>query len=133
MKQIAIGSMEWLMLMRDGAFSNRPPVPWEPPPKYVPRKYQHSEPTVRKKHMVRAAYVGKQCPYCKRTMRYDLFGQAPTLDHIHPRSKGGRKVVVACWTCNGIKGDMLYDEWIAFMVANPGWWTRSKSKRASRI
>jgi 5-methylcytosine-specific restriction endonuclease McrA len=124
MKQIVPGSIEWLMLARDGAFSNRPPVPWEPPPKRVPKKYLRDCPPARQKRSARAAYVHKPCPYCKRTMSYKLPGQQPTLDHVHPKSKGGKKVIVACWTCNGIKGDMLYDEWIAFMAANPEWWAR---------
>lgn len=48
----------------------------------------------------------------------------PTADHVHPRSKGGQRVVWACWICNNIKGDMLLPAWEAYMAANPRWWER---------
>ena len=54
----------------------------------------------------------------------------PTRDHAHPRSKGGRLIVIACWTCNHMKGDMTMEEWEAFMALHPRWWNGvSKRKR----
>jgi hypothetical protein len=50
----------------------------------------------------------------------------PTNDHVHPESKGGREIVVACIQCNMIKADMLPDQWEAFMVATPEWWKLNK-------
>jgi 5-methylcytosine-specific restriction endonuclease McrA len=44
---------------------------------------------------------GGRCVYCR--------GAAETIDHVHPRSKGGRhaweNVVAACARCNHLKGD----------------------------
>lgn len=57
----------------------------------------------------------------------------PTHDHIVPVSRGGRAVIVACIQCNGIKADMLPEQWAAFMAANPGWWLLDKlALRAAR-
>lgn len=33
---MVFGSADWLVAHRNGAFANRPPVPWEPPPKKMP-------------------------------------------------------------------------------------------------
>lgn len=65
---------------------------------------------------------GRACPYCQRPMRSNAPGQEPTRDHTVPQSKGGLHTIWACWTCNNVKGDMLPDEWTAFMLANPEWW-----------
>jgi len=51
---------------------------------------------------------GHRCQYCGR-------GDVPlTLDHIHPRSKGGEdsweNLVAACVKCNNKKGDSNPDE-----------------------
>ena len=50
------------------------------------------------------------CAYCDN--------KANTIDHVHPRSKGGKhewtNVVAACRKCNGIKSDRLLEEM-------PGW------------
>jgi 5-methylcytosine-specific restriction endonuclease McrA len=51
---------------------------------------------------------GHRCQYCGR-------GDVPlTLDHIHPRSKGGEdsweNLVAACVKCNNKKGDSLPEE-----------------------
>ena len=47
-----------------------------------------------------------RCVYCA--------GNAETIDHVHPRSKGGRhaweNVVAACARCNHLKGDKLLGE-----------------------
>jgi 5-methylcytosine-specific restriction endonuclease McrA len=46
------------------------------------------------------------CGYCQ--------GKATTIDHIHPRSKGGKNtwenVTAACRRCNARKGDKTLDE-----------------------
>jgi hypothetical protein len=54
--------------------------------------------------------------------RSSASGLAVTRDHHHPKSKGGRKIVLACRTCNSIKGDMLPADWKAFMESFPAWW-----------
>lgn len=57
----------------------------------------------------------------------------PTHDHVVPASRGGRALIVACIQCNGIKADMLPDQWAAFMAAHPGWWLMDKlALRAAR-
>lgn len=58
--------------------------------------------------------------------------QHPTRDHVHPKSKGGRSTVMACYECNQIKGDMLPTEWAVFMVENPRWWERKTIKGPQR-
>ena len=49
---------------------------------------------------------GNRCQYCDRP--------AESIDHIHPRSKGGThewtNVVACCRRCNTAKGDRLLDE-----------------------
>jgi 5-methylcytosine-specific restriction endonuclease McrA len=49
---------------------------------------------------------GHRCVYCERT--------ADTIDHVQPRSRGGRNewsnVVAACARCNHRKGDRLLTE-----------------------
>lgn len=73
------------------------------------------------------SHQGKPCPYCRRTMEYCThLTLAPTRDHVVPRSRGGRAVVVCCITCNGIKGNMLPDAWESFMAAYPEWWKLTK-------
>jgi hypothetical protein len=63
------------------------------------------------------------------------FHLRPTRDHVIPRSRGGREKVICCWKCNSLKGDMMPDEWAAYMAANPGWWllTRAQRKHSRRI
>lgn len=58
-------------------------------------------------------------------MHYDkLLNTFPTTDHTHPRSKGGKQTVYACWDCNQIKRDMTLAEWEKFTAKNPRWWGR---------
>lgn len=49
---------------------------------------------------------GHRCQYCDRP--------AESIDHIHPRSKGGKhewtNVVACCRRCNTAKGDRLLEE-----------------------
>src|SRR5262249_39938871 len=60
-----------------------------------------------------------RCQYCgKRGTAFDL-----TLDHILPRSRGGRTVaenlVAACKTCNNRKGDRTPEEARMPLLTNP--------------
>lgn len=64
------------------------------------------------------------CRWCDRLMedpgaRSEL---AATRDHVHPKSRGGRWKVWACFSCNNLKGDMTPEEWAAFRQAHPQWW-----------
>lgn len=64
------------------------------------------------------------CHYCSRPLqpRGTDSPLAATRDHVVPKSKGGRKTVPCCRTCNEIKADRLPDEWAAYMAENPMWW-----------
>lgn len=80
--------------------------------------------------------IGK-CYYCQRELKSskDKSNLALTRDHIHPKSRGGRKTVIACRACNHIKGDMLFSQWVAFMNENPEWWksyNKNKHRNLSR-
>lgn len=53
-----------------------------------------------------------QCRYCKC---FTALADA-TIDHVIPRSKGGKhkgNTVMACWTCNNLKADMSVAEFTA--------------------
>jgi hypothetical protein len=76
--------------------------------------------------MLRDAHHGKPCAYCRRPMDRRDVRLHPTRDHVLPRSHGGTRTTICCFTCNGIKGDMLPGAWEAFMVANPRWWKMSR-------
>jgi len=67
---------------------------------------------------------GASCIYCERVLEAttSLSSTAATRDHLHPRSRGGTLKDWCCKACNGIKGDMLLEDWRAFMQANPKWW-----------
>lgn len=75
------------------------------------------------------------CAYCKREMTARsllqfgrLTGLERTRDHYIPLSRGGTNakdnIRQACYRCNSIKGNMMPDEWTAFMAANPCWWAK---------
>ena len=53
---------------------------------------------------------GRRCVYCGVALAAD----SATLDHVHPRAKGGTNepgnLVSACGGCNRLKGDMLPHE-----------------------
>lgn len=51
------------------------------------------------------------CTYCGReiSIENDLY---LTHDHIFPKSKGGKKTVPACQTCNKIKADYTLQEFL---------------------
>jgi hypothetical protein len=59
-----------------------------------------------KRHAVKSRTNGC-CYYCGR-------GDARTLDHLHPASRGGTvrrdNLVAACTKCNSMKGDMTLEE-----------------------
>lgn len=59
-----------------------------------------------------------------------------TVDHVVPRNKGGgnsrENTVLACRRCNGIKSDMMPEEWAAFMTAHPKWWLTRAERRKTR-
>ena len=56
----------------------------------------------------------------------------PTREHVMPQCRGGRTIIIACLQCNGIKADMLPDQWESYMAANPGWWLLTKAERRAR-
>lgn len=63
---------------------------------------------------------GRRCAYCH--------GAATTIDHVLPRSRGGkntwRNTVAACDRCNQRKGDRTPDEWghpLRFVPSAPSW------------
>ena len=72
--------------------------------RYIRRPRIHPIPFNRRNVLRRDAYT---CQYCGE--KADL-----TLDHVHPRSRGGRhgweNVVVACRPCNQRKGDRTPEE-----------------------
>jgi hypothetical protein len=77
--------------------------------------------------------VQRPCPYCGRKMERGHPKLAPSRDHLVPKSRDGRIIVICCVQCNGIKADLTPGEWHAFIVANPGWWKLSKAElRAAR-
>ena len=73
---------------------------------------------------------GAPCPYCQRTMDFDSPTLKPTRDHVVPISKIPKherryaqlKVIMACWTCNNVRGARSQSSWEQFMAINPGWW-----------
>ncbi len=71
--------------------------------RYVRVPYRHSVPLTRRHVLERD---GHRCAYCAR--------RADTVDHVVPRSRGGRhewsNVVAACSRCNHRKGDRLLGE-----------------------
>lgn len=81
-----------------------------------------------------------RCAYCQRPTllppkRFGGGGYEPkpgalyaSRDHRIPVVRGGDdtpgNVVMACQPCNGLKGDLDWPEWLAFMRQNPEWWTK---------
>jgi hypothetical protein len=64
------------------------------------------------------------CFYCKRELTPPLpeRGTSFTLDHVRAQADGGWRRVPCCRKCNGLKGDLLVDEWFWFIGAFPRWW-----------
>lgn len=54
-----------------------------------------------------------RCVYCAASLEFDF----ATLDHVYPLSHGGANapgnLVLACGSCNRLKGDMLPTEFFA--------------------
>lgn len=75
----------------------------------------------------------RSCFWCERHLEGSESGSsvAFTRDHVVPRSQGGTSTVPCCRACNNLKGDMLPDEWRAYMRANPEWWKLYKRRLRS--
>lgn len=78
------------------------------------------------------------CEYCKREMRSDVAPSHPlraTRDHYIPKSKRREIdepiIVMACFTCNQIKGDRFPEQWDRFMLRNPRWWDPKGARQKS--
>ena len=61
---------------------------------------------------------GRRCVYCGAGLEHDH----ATLDHVHPRARGGMtaygNLVAACGPCNRLKGDMLpHDFFVRYPLA----------------
>lgn len=52
-----------------------------------------------------------QCFYCGLHLKF----KDRTVDHVHPRTLGGEKLVTSCRGCNNKKGDMSLDDFREFM------------------
>lgn len=119
-----IGSAEWLVALRSGAFANRPPVPWEPPKKR-PAPAIYWEQTT----LPLAEHHGKDCPYCGEMM---LLGsrRRPTREHVIPRHLGGTlsswNKLIVCDPCNNDKGGKTLLEFAR-------WLCRQRDRRAHRV
>jgi hypothetical protein len=62
----------------------------------------------------------RACPYCGKAMDPSLPGnhpKAPTKDHVHPKSRGGRWHVMVCSRCNNHKSDHTIREWLEMLRA----------------
>jgi 5-methylcytosine-specific restriction endonuclease McrA len=72
--------------------------------RYVKVPFRRSIPLSRRALLARDDHV---CAYCG--------GRATTMDHVLPRSRGGRhaweNLVAACSPCNGAKDDRTPEEW----------------------
>ena len=81
--------------------------------RYVHVPYRRTVPPTRRTVLQRD---GHQCGYCS--------GPADTVDHIHPRSRGGvhdwTNVVAACARCNHRKADQLLSEIGWQLLVTPG-------------
>lgn len=79
--------------------------------RYVTVPYRRKVPLTRNAILNRD---GHSCAYCA--------GRATTVDHVVPRSRGGRhewiNVVAACARCNNRKGDSLLGE-LGWVLARP--------------
>lgn len=67
---------------------------------------------------------GAICRYCCRILEATTSGTelAACREHLHPKSKGGRKRVWACKKCDTLKGNKSKPEWEEFMRTFPEWW-----------
>lgn len=71
---------------------------------YLPWDKVHGPPRVSKRNIL--LRDGRKCAYC--------LAPATTIDHVHPRSKGGRNtwqnLVAACLKCNHKKGNRTLEQ-----------------------
>lgn len=85
------------------------PEPSFPIRQQIPAEAQHLSPPVRKEH--ERKFPGQPCYYCG--------GKAESVDHLLPRSKGGKNdlanLVPACMRCNQMKSDMTLEEFLAHL------------------
>lgn len=73
--------------------------------------------------------IGTPCHWCQRPMGAVLQNNqkkrdwAASRDHLIPKSRGGAGLpgnqVWAHVRCNELRGNMMPEEWIAWMAANP--------------
>ena len=84
----------------------------------------------RKNILMRDRYT---CQYCSRT----LASAELTLDHVVPRSRGGRSswenLVACCYTCNNRKGDRTPEEAGIKLVRRPRPFTLYTSRQLMRL
>ena len=62
---------------------------------------------------------GWQCRYCATDLAHNPFLPSPTLDHVLPKSRGGKddpnNLVLCCASCNSRKGARTPSEWLQAM------------------
>lgn len=70
-----------------------------------------SSPITREQIMKLIAEAPENCPDCGRLMQFWTTGVYPSLDHIHPLSKGGDShelnLRIVCNSCNSKKGNRV--------------------------
>jgi hypothetical protein len=73
-------------------------------------------------------------------MRGDVAPDHPlraTRDLYIPKSKRRDTdepiIVMACFTCNQMKGDRFPEQWDRFMQRNPRWWEVGAGKRSAKV
>lgn len=75
-------------------------------------------------------FQDRPCPYCTRLMDLERDSLMPTRDHYPiPKSRGGRRTIICCYTCNNMKGDMSAHDWAAFMAENKGGWFSHRGQK----
>lgn len=91
--------------------------------------------TMPSKHQLLHDIQGGLCFYCREVMQLEH----ATIDHVIPRSKGGknkvRNYVLACKPCNAKKGDRLPTEdekRLAAKIAEQHAQMRNRAKEASK-
>jgi 5-methylcytosine-specific restriction endonuclease McrA len=68
------------------------------------------------------AFDGKPCPYCDKAMHTEHGNRRrrPTVDHVIPLSKGGRKIkdncAFVCAGCNQDKADTLIEAFAEALI-----------------
>jgi len=60
---------------------------------------------------------------------------AATLDHVKPKSKGGRRVVIACRPCNSTKADLDVEVFLAWLRSEVGraWIALGPNRQPTKI